>query len=72
VIVLDVADYFIEVELDEEEWAPILGRLGLQMMGVCKVCVSVLRSPIDREVLHAKSSSTLRDVASQGELELHG
>jgi len=44
---------------------------GVSLAGVCKVSVSFVRNPLDKEVLHAKfnAESRLRD-AGQSEPEL--
>lgn len=67
-IVLTVSDHYIEVELEEDEWPRLLGILGFRFDGVCKVCVSVVRSGLDSEDLYARFTSTQRERGSQLDL----
>jgi len=56
-----VGDHFIEMDLDPAEIRRVCGFLGISTDDVCKVTVSILRSPLDTEKLHAKSRLPLDD-----------
>lgn len=53
-IIHNVADGYLEVELEFRERTQLLSLLGLSHDGVVIVLVTILRSPLDRKILHAK------------------
>jgi hypothetical protein len=64
VITTAVGDHFLCVTLDAMETRLVLGVLGVTARDVAHVSVTIVRSPLDLETLHAKSSEALRDASA--------
>lgn len=63
-IIQAVGDGFMDVALDPMETRLVLGVLGVTNSDVVRCTVLIIRSPLDTEKLHAKSSEALRDAAN--------
>jgi hypothetical protein len=63
-IILYADEHYFSAELVGMELRLALGVLDISADGVRKVVVNILRSPIDMEALHAKTTATLRDASN--------
>lgn len=64
-IVHNVADGYLEVELEWAERTRLCNDLGLSHDGIVIVLVTILRSPLDRKILHAKFDEDSDDGSEQ-------
>jgi len=70
-LVKETSRHFMIVDLEEDELFRVLGLLDISPLGVCKVLVSIVRSDLDTEELHARIERRERertDCLNQGDL----